>query len=225
MLAIYTGRLSEEKNLSVLLEQFAIAVDISSNLHLLLIGHGAYLESLKQQAASLKIAEHVHFYGASKYEEMADLLSAADFYVTASVSEVHPLAVIEGMAVGLPIAASRSPGIVDTVEHGVAGFLASDPDKGLAASMLPLATNRELREQMGSAARKASKSYDIRHTVAETLALYETLRVERPDLNREQKHGRWYRPTNRLRPRLRNIVDRIRLEDEDNPVIGRGNGE
>jgi glycosyltransferase involved in cell wall biosynthesis len=153
--------------------------------------------------------------GAVEYHEMPDVLSAADFYVTASVTEVHPLAIIEAMAVGLPVAASRSPGIIDSVEHGVSGFLTSKPESGLSAAIVALATNAELRGQMGRSALQASKNYDINHTVARSVDLYDRLLAQRPDLKREQKHGRWYRPHTRLKPRLRDIVRKIGLDEDD----------
>ena len=215
LLAVYTGRLSAEKNLDVLLEQFAIAVDIVPELHLLLVGHGPATEDLQDQARKLGLEDRVHLFGAAEYEDMPDILSAADFYVTASVTEVHPLAVIEAMAVGLPVAASRSPGIVDSVKHDVSGFLTADPEKGLAAAVVALAINPDLRLKMGHSARTASKEYDISRTVARSLELYNRLRRERPDLKRDQKHGRWYRPESSLKPRLRDLVRKMRLDDDD----------
>lgn len=216
-LAVYTGRLSHEKNLITLINQFAVAVDLVPDLHLLVVGHGRALEELQQRAQLLQVADQVHFFGKAAYQDVPKILAAADLYVTASISEVHPLAIIEAMAVGLPIAATRSPGIADTVQHGVSGFLASTPEKGLAAAMVALSTNPKLRQEMGRAARSASMAYDIRLTVADTLQLYETLRKDRPDLSREHKHGRWYRPYKRLRPRLQDIVAKIGLDPRTEP--------
>ena len=108
-----------------------------------------------------------------------------------------------------------SPGIVDSVEHDVSGFLTVDPEKGLAAAMVALAINPDLRLKMGHSARTASKEYDISRTVARSLELYNRLRRERPDLKRDQKHGRWYRPESSLKPRLRDLVRKMRLDDDD----------
>lgn len=213
--AIYTGRLSVEKNLETLLKQFSVAVDIVPDLFLLLVGHGPATEDLAYQARKHGLNDRVHLFGAAAYEDMPDILAAADFYVTASVTEVHPLSVIEAMAAGLPVVASRSPGIIDSVEHGVSGYLASEPETGLAAAMVALAVNPDLRLQMGRSALTASKEYDIHHTVTKTVDLYDRLRSERPDLKRPQKHGRWYRPESRLKPRLRDIVRKMRLDEDD----------
>ena len=193
-LLVYTGRLASEKNLHKLLPQFALAQEIVSSLHLLLVGRGPQEEKLKRQAGELQVAEQVHFAGSVPYEEVGNVLAIADAYVTASVSEVHPLSVIEGMAAGLPVAAVSSPGISDTLEPGNTGLLTSKPD-GLAAAIVGLVIDSERRQQMGKAAKEASERYDIAHTVQETQSLYQELRETRPDLQREREHGRWMRAT------------------------------
>lgn len=196
VLAVYTGRLAAEKGLDKLLSQVALAREITPNLHLLLVGKGPHEARLRQQADVLNLSGAVTFTGAVPYEQIGALLAMSDLYVTASVSEVHPLGVIEAMAAGLPIAAVASPGISDTVSHGENGLLISRPE-GLAAAIVPLATNTEKRIQMGQAARQASLQYDIKATVARTLDLYQELRETRPDLTRERQHGRGIRPTAR----------------------------
>jgi 1,2-diacylglycerol 3-alpha-glucosyltransferase len=191
VLLVYVGRLSNEKNLSRLLEEFAAAQKRVPHLHLLLIGSGPSENELPRLAEKLRVSEHVHFLGAVDYEEVANYLAAADMFVTASVSEVHPLTVIEGMAAGLPVIAPASPGIVDTVVSGKTGLLTNQLEGGLADSMVECATHANLREMMGTNAREASFKYDIKKTVAQSVALYDELLEERPDLKREKAHGRW----------------------------------
>ncbi len=212
VLMIYVGRLSEEKNLATLIDRFSITQRIISNLHLCLVGDGPEADELKKQAESSGCAKNVHFTGAVAYEDIPNLLAAADFFVTASISEVHPLTVIEAMAAGLPIAAIRSPGISDSVENGKTGFLAEDPSRGLEVAMSALAASKELRQMMGAAAREASSRYDIGLTAAQTVALYERLREERPDLKRTRVHGRWYRDRKGLRPKLDRLAGLINPE-------------
>ncbi len=202
VLMIYVGRLADEKNVAVLLEQFVVAAEMLPDLHLCLVGTGPAEDDLKHLAETFSCADRIHFTGAVPYHEMPDTLAAADFFVTASVTEVHPLTVIEAMAAGLPIAATRSPGVIDTVTNNVSGFLAADPEQGLAAAMIGLAVSPEIRQKMGGAARIASQPYDIRLTVANTVELYERLCKTRPDLQRTRPHGRWYRNRKGLRPRL-----------------------
>jgi 1,2-diacylglycerol 3-alpha-glucosyltransferase len=188
VVAIYVGRLSAEKGLTRLLRQFAAARDVAPDLHLLLIGKGPQAEELQRLAGELAIAGAVHFIGPVAYDAVPNYLAAADFFVTASVSEVHPLTVIEAMAAGLPVVAVSSPGIAETVESGRSGWLTDHPEGGLAAGLVALALDQAGRQAMGQQARQASRRYDIQHTIGRTLALYQRLREERPDAGRHAHH-------------------------------------
>lgn len=207
VLLIYVGRLAAEKNMATLLRQFAIAQDVASHLHLMLVGQGKLEAELRQEARALGVAGHVHFVGAVSYEAVPDYLSAADLFVTASTSEVHPLTIIEAMAAGLPAAAPAAPGIVDTVQHGRSGLLTNHPQDGLAAAMVGVVLDPARRREMGRAAQEESCRFDIRHTVAKTVALYRRLRRERPDLRRSRQHGRWARNRERLQPLLDQLAN------------------
>ena len=214
VLLIYVGRLSAEKDADVLLEQFAIARDIVPELHLMLVGKGPLQGALSQLAHQLGVAEHVHFTGAITYDEVVNYLAAADLFATASVTEVHPLTVIEAMAASLPVVAIASPGLVDTVEPGRTGILTTQPDGGLAAAIVGLAMNRERRRQMGAAARAASERFDIRNTIARTLSLYEELRRTRPDLKRKRPHGRAIVRREKMQPLVEQLGRLLRTPDK-----------
>ncbi|MFN2136467.1 MAG: glycosyltransferase [Candidatus Promineifilaceae bacterium] len=216
-LAMFTGRLAEEKKIDSLLEQFAIAHSLVPDLHLALVAAGPEESHLRQLAQTLGCAAQIHFLGAFDYREVPNLLAAADFFVTASVSEVHPLTLIEAMAAGLPIAATRTPGIIDSVEQGRTGLLVEDPDRGLAAAITALAIHPGLRQQMGQAARQDSERFDIQLTVGKTVELYERLRVQRPDLQRAQPHGRWYYHGRGVRSRLDQLA-RVLNSANSNPA-------
>lgn len=210
ILLVYTGRLAAEKNLLLLLEQFATAQAMLPQLHLMLLGHGLLEKRLRALAQEYAIQDHVHFIGAVEYAQVPNYLAAADLFVTASTSEVHPLSVIEAMAAGLPVIAADSPGITDTVHHLQTGLLVPLPEQGLAAAMLALALNEPLRRQMGVRARQESELYDIHHTIARTLALYEELLQTRPDLKRRKQHGRWAQNRARLQPLLDQLTGMVR---------------
>jgi glycosyltransferase involved in cell wall biosynthesis len=146
------------------------------------------------------LARKVHFVGEVANEMVPNYLAAADFFVTASVTEVHPLTIIEAMASKLPIVAAASPGIVDTVDHAVSGYLSRHEQGGLAAAMVALAGDPDRCRRMGAAARKSSEQFDISSTVNQTVDLYQELRRTRPDLKREKEHGRWNRTWSRFEP-------------------------
>jgi 1,2-diacylglycerol 3-alpha-glucosyltransferase len=179
VVAVYVGRLSPEKNLTCLLDQFAQARQDCPDLHLLLLGQGPLAAKLRQQANGLGVETAVHFTGELPNEQVANHLTAADFFVTASVSEVHPLTLIEALAAGLPIVAPAAPGMVDMVIPYQTGLLTALAE--LAESMRLLVRQPDQRRRMALAARQASHRYDIRRTVQHSLALYERLCQTQPN--------------------------------------------
>ena len=182
------------------------------NLHLALLGKGPQETELRQLVNDRNLGHCIHFHGVVPFDEVADWLAAADAFVTASTSEVHPLTVIEAMAAGKPVAAVAAPGISDTVEPGVTGYTPSLT--GLDAAFVALAANPEAARRMGVAARKASLRFDIRRTVGLTVDLYAELLATRPDLNREDEHGRWSRRTEKWAGLLDQLAQIIRPSDD-----------
>ena len=217
VLVTYVGRLSPEKDIDILLEQFAIAKDVVPNLHLMILGKGASQPELEKRARRLGIADSVLFTGPIAYEHVGNYLAAADLFATASVTEVHPLTVIEAMAAGLPVVAISSPGIVDTVESGKSGLLTTKPEGGLAAALVGLASNDTRRQKMSQAARLESERFSIDRTIQRTLTLYERLREERPDLKRKKMHGRRIFDSERLQPVVEQLGKLLWPDEKDPP--------
>jgi glycosyltransferase involved in cell wall biosynthesis len=217
-LLLYVGRLSSEKNLDILLNQFAVARGLIPNLHLAIIGKGPQEAEFRELAKSLQLDSSVQFRGVVPFDEVANWLAAADAFVTASTSEVHPLTVIEAMAAGKPIAAVRSPGISDIIEPGVTGYLANTPE-GLDAAMVALLADPARARSMGEAAREVSRRFDIRRTVDLTIDLYEELLAARPDLNREREHGRWQRRTEKWGGMLDHLAQLVHPSEKQDSKV------
>jgi 1,2-diacylglycerol 3-alpha-glucosyltransferase len=171
----YIGRVAAEKNMAFLLRAFNGVAEAYPDIHLLIVGSGPELENLQSQAANFKQNNHIHFTGFIPYDQIQRYFAVADAFVTASISEVHPLSVIEAMAAGLPVLGIASPGIEDTVEEGRSGLLASNDLAVFTAKMVRLATEHNLRKDMGRQAQAASKIYDIRLTSEIMLSHYQRL--------------------------------------------------
>lgn len=172
---VFSGRLGPEKNLSFLIKAFAGVAEAIENVHLVIIGGGPEEQALKNQAAGIGASKRVHFFGMLDYNLLPAYLAMCDAFVTASVTEVHPLSVIEAMATGLPVLGIHSVGVGDTIEDGITGFLSNEDQAAFAAKMTRLCMDRELRHKMGQAARKASEKYAIERTTQTMLEHYEHL--------------------------------------------------
>jgi len=142
------------------------------------IGGGPEEQALKQAAAQSGAAGRIHFTGMLPYDELPRYLSMADLFVTASLTEVHPLSVVEAMASGLPVLGINSVGVGDTVEDGVTGLLSSPDPAAFAALLTRLCMDRALRQRLGKGARKASEKYAIEYTTQIMLKRYERLLTE-----------------------------------------------
>ncbi len=177
ILLVYAGRIALEKNLPFLLESFKGISQAIPNVHLLLIGSGVqqYDDEIRALVNQLQLEQRVRFTGRITYDKLPAYLAMCNIFVTASVTEVHPLSVIEGMGAGLPIMGIESVGVGDTVEDGVTGFLATHDQPAFTAKLTRLCLDLNLRRQMSDSARKASSAYAIEHTTSVMLKHYEKL--------------------------------------------------
>jgi glycosyltransferase involved in cell wall biosynthesis len=175
ILLVYTGRLGPEKNLKFLIHSFAGVAQALTDVHLFIIGDGPERAVIEKMVSEIGLTNRVHFTGMIEYNRLPSYLSMCDAFVTASVTEVHPLSVIEAMGAGLSILGTHSPGVGDTVEDGVTGFLATEDLPAFTAKMTRLCIDHDLRRKMGADARKASSRFAIEHTTQVMLAHYEHL--------------------------------------------------
>jgi glycosyltransferase involved in cell wall biosynthesis len=182
--AVYVGRLGPEKNLPLLLESFAHAVPLVPGLVLALVGDGPLADDLRGQAAGLGLSDRIHFLGRYLNEDIPALVATADAFITASVSEGHPITVIEALAAGCPVVAFRAPGIQETIRDGENGLLAPTLEPGpdpaaLGQTLARLALAPDLRARLALGARASARQYDIRTTARRLLGCYEALLKDR----------------------------------------------
>jgi len=177
VILVYAGRIATEKNLVFLLQSFAGVAQAFNHVYLMILGGGQKQieDETKQLAAQLNLNQRVLFTGFIPYQELPSYLTMCDAFVTASVTEVHPLSVIEGMASGLPVIGINSPGVGDTIEDGKTGFLTTQDLASFTAKLTRLCLDANLRKQMGDAARQASTRYAIERTTKTMLEQYERL--------------------------------------------------
>lgn len=161
---IYTGRLGPEKNLPFLLRSYLGLAAAIDNVHLVFVGEGSERDNLQDRVDNTQFMDRVHFTGLVPYDQLPSYLAMADVFVTASVTEVHPLSVIEALGAGLPVLGVDAPGVKDTVIQGVSGLLAQEDQAAYTAKMMRLVTEPELRKQLATGARQAAARYDIHLT-------------------------------------------------------------
>lgn len=122
-IACFVGRLGKEKSVDVLLQYWADTIGEKDGLHLMIVGEGPDQDALKEQAQSKGIAGMVTFTGLVPHDRMPVYFAACDAYVTASLSEMNSISMLEGMASGLPTLQRYDELNADQIQQGVNGYL------------------------------------------------------------------------------------------------------
>jgi glycosyltransferase involved in cell wall biosynthesis len=128
---VNVARHVEVKGLDLLLDAFAEVAAGQPDVTLDLVGEGPLTPALVRQAERLGLAERVRFLGTAEPAQIADLLRSAHAFVLSSHSENMPLAVLEALCCGLPVAATGVGGVPEAV--GEDGVLAAPDDPAALA--------------------------------------------------------------------------------------------
>ena len=148
----YAGRMEKAKRLDVLVRAFAQVSARHPQARLLMIGEGELRARLEALAASLGVSHAVIWTGFRR--DIPRLLAAMDVYVQPSANEGLPLSILEAMAAGKAIAATRIGGVVELIEDEVTGLLVPPGDpSALSAAILRLLADKALAERIGRVAR------------------------------------------------------------------------
>ena len=182
---VYVGRLSPEKGLHVLLDAFAQVLQECPDAELEIVGpeqsaptdfivslsddpmisnlaafyQGSTYLSQLQGRMSAETAKRVTFTGNIPHAQLIEHLEAAAVFLHPSVwGEPFPLAVLEALAAGVPVVASRIGGLVESIEDGKSGLLVTpDDSRELADALIRLLQDDELRNSMAKAARRRAE--------------------------------------------------------------------
>jgi len=170
------GSLLPKKGFDVLLQAFQFVWQRRPEARLTIAGEGPEGPRLLTLASSLGIAEAVAFPGAVTGETKARLFASARAFVSSSRREPFANAVLEAMAAGRPVVATRVGGNVEIVEEDVSGFLVEPEDPvGMAKAILRLLEDSERSAVMGGAARQRADAFSWDEMVNRYEALYREL--------------------------------------------------
>ncbi|MCL4248427.1 MAG: glycosyltransferase family 1 protein [Anaerolineae bacterium] len=172
LLMLYVGRLSHEKqinHLKAVLEQVPGA-------RLALVGDGPAREDLQAHFAGTP----THFVGYLKGEQLSQAYASADMFVFPSAMETFGLVVVEAMAAGLPVVASRVGGVCDIVHEGVNGYSFESGDiPALVDAVRAIGADPARMKAMGRAAREFAETQSWDAMMDEVIDVYARLREER----------------------------------------------
>jgi glycosyltransferase involved in cell wall biosynthesis len=166
------GRHGPEKRLDRFLRVVSAAQTRSTvPLRAVIAGDGPLRPSLEEQAARLGLGGKVEFLGAVR--EMQPVYARSDLLVLTSDWEGTPNVLLEAMAAGLPVVASRVGGVSEIVEDGATGYLVdADNEQAFASAVVALAEQPLLREDLG---RRGRHSVETRFSCESLLKALDVL--------------------------------------------------
>jgi glycogen(starch) synthase len=170
----YVGRIAPQKDVGTLVEAFG---RVGQQACLLVVGDGPGRRATEHQARPL--AQRVHFTGFLPHAMIPAVLGHIDLLVLATRYEELPSVLVEGMAAGLPVVASRVGGIPALIDDDVNGLLVPPGDVGaLATAITRLLTEPDTAARLSAAARQTAQRYAWPALARQVAAIYQ--RVTKP---------------------------------------------
>ena len=166
--------MSAEKGHLILFDALRQLRDRGVGVHCTLVGDGPLRGALETRASSLQLNGELTMTGALPPTHVAGLYPQADVVVLPSFSEGVPVVLVEAMACGRPVVATRVGGIAELVQHERSGLLVAPGDAGEVADAIQrLAANHETAEEMGAeGARFVREAFDIDTSAAQLRDLF-----------------------------------------------------
>jgi glycosyltransferase involved in cell wall biosynthesis len=147
------GRLEPQKRFDLLLEAFALLRAGRDHLKLAIVGEGSARHALERRRDELQLGASCLFVG--HVEDVRPMYGACDLFVQSSDYEGTPNAVLEGMALEVPIVATDAGGTRQLITDGVHGLIVRPGDaRELARAIETLLANGSLARQLADAARR-----------------------------------------------------------------------
>lgn len=174
---VVVSRLEPVKGVSPFLRACALLVHKGVSFRADIAGDGPERAALVREAKALGLARHVHFHGSLPQDRVRGLYQASDIVVQPSIVTPEgqfdnlPNVVLEAMALGRPVIASRVGAIMEAIEHGRNGVLVPPNAPGkLAEAIVRLGRNRVRAARLAAEARSTiERRYDIERSPIERL--------------------------------------------------------
>jgi len=149
---VHFGRMRKYKAIDVVIRALRIVRDEVHGAQLIIIGDGPDRERLTDVVRRERLHEAVRFTGRMSGAQMVEQLNRSHVFLNASPKEGWGLTVVEANACGVPVVGSNVPGLRDSIQDGVTGFLVPYGDVGaFAEKTAALLKDQALHDRMSAA--------------------------------------------------------------------------
>ncbi|HKO31864.1 MAG TPA: glycosyltransferase family 4 protein [Nitrospiraceae bacterium] len=167
------ARLTEQKGHRYLIQALPCLLETWPQLCCLFVGEGELRDALHRMAIDLGVERTCRFVGVR--QDIADILTAADVCVLPSLSEGFPFVLLEALAIGCPVVASRVNGVPELIEDHKTGLLVPSRDsQALARAIREVLSNPTAASKMGAKGQAMVRErFTVDHMVANTTAIFD----------------------------------------------------
>ncbi|WP_299486455.1 glycosyltransferase [Acaryochloris sp. IP29b_bin.137] len=166
---ISVARLVEKKGIEYGIRSIQCLKRLGYQVHYLVIGDGDLYDDLRQLIIDLNLDEEISLLGWKSQDELLEMMNSAHIFFAPSVTSAQgdqegiPVALMEAMAMGLPVVSTQHSGIPELVDQGISGYLAPERDvKVLAEQIAHLIDESEDWPKIGRAGRlKVETDFNI----------------------------------------------------------------
>lgn len=187
MLVCFCGRLGKEKSVDVLIDYWHQTVKKEDNMHLLIIGDGPSHKELVAQVQTLGMSDMVTFAGKILHKDIPPYYACCDAYITASLSEMYSISMLEGMASGLPVISRNDPENASQIQIGINGFIYNDADEMYSYLVNIRDMSLEQRQELKNSVRKSVENSGAADLANYLVGVYNGLANENKPQNEKEE--------------------------------------
>lgn len=179
---LFVGRIGREKRVLELLQALLPVLRSDPRNRLIYAGDGPELNELKRRLINLGLENQVLLTGYVAWDAIGRIYAIADLFATASLSEVHPMTVLEALICSLPVVARKDDSLLDSVDPGVNGYLL-DSDEAFSEKVSGLLADPDKLRRFGEASRRIADHFTGQRHALSMEAFYQEI------LHRFEKHA------------------------------------
>ncbi len=169
---LYTGRLSGEKYLEILINAAPHVLE-DMEAHFIICGSGREKESLEELVRQKGLEEYFTFPGFIEFDKFPNIYDIADVFAISSEAELQSIVTLEALASGLPVVATDIDALPELVHHGKNGFLFQPRDsKDMGKKIKKILEDESMKKKMGEKSREIAKEHSLEKVIDRFEGLY-----------------------------------------------------
>jgi 1,2-diacylglycerol 3-alpha-glucosyltransferase len=169
---LFLGRIAEEKRVFELLAMCKKLVSKCDNCKVIFVGSGpAYDDMVKESQKEIE-SKKIIYTGFIEWEKVHSFYESSDIFITASLSEMHSMTILEAELSSLPIVVRRDDSYLDSVFDGENGYVCDSEDE-MEERLLELINDSKKRKSFAKRSLEITKDFSIEKHIERTLFVYD----------------------------------------------------